>query len=149
MKPIAMRSLWAPAFALCALLGASAAKDDKEKSDAPDPRIGAEVNQICFQRTIDGWRPLRGADNAVLLDAGLNKWYRVELSGGCDGGVFGFAETIAIDSRPGGGCVSRGDVIIAKDGAGFTYRCPIVRIFEWDEDATAPDESEKEAEEGA
>lgn len=110
-------------------------KEDGAEKAGPDPRIGEEVNRICFQRNIKGWRPVKGEDDVVLLERGINNWYRVELLGACDERLFRFAHKIGIDSRPGGGCVTRGDAIIVEDSPGFNRRCTITAMYEWDEDA--------------
>ncbi len=115
-----------------------------EADEAGDPRIGAEVEKICFPRNINGWKEVKGEDNVVLLEESVNDWYRVEVSGACTERVFRFAQVIGIDSRPVGGCVRRGDVIIVQDTGRFTHRCFIKRIYEWDDDAPAPGEEEAE-----
>jgi hypothetical protein len=107
----------------------------------PDSRIGPEVDRICFASTIDGWKEAKGFDDAVLLERGVNEWYLVDLSGACRARDFRFAQTIGIESRPAGGCVSRGDVILVESGGGFMNRCFISKIRKWDDDAPPPDEA--------
>ncbi|MEZ5892880.1 MAG: DUF6491 family protein [Parvularculaceae bacterium] len=129
-----------------AILATPACATKKQEEDAtadPDPRIGEEARQICFQSTISGWRSVKGVDNAVLLERGVNDWYYVELTGACRESLFRSAITIGIDSRPGGGCVSKGDTIIVRDSPGFTQRCFIKKIYKWDEHA-APEQQLKE-----
>lgn len=118
------------------------AGDKPETQSGPDPRIGEEVDSICFQRNINGWRAVKGEDDVVLLERGVNDWYRVELLGACDERLFRFAQKIAIESRPAGGCLRRYDYIIVEDTPGFNRRCSITRMYKWDEDAVAPDETE-------
>lgn len=132
------------AAGVCAAVLASAALADPQKDaqETADPALGEEVDSICFASTISGWRSVKGEDDTVLLERGVNDWYRVELSGGCNESLFRSALTIGIDSRPGGGCVSRGDVIVVKDTPGFTRRCMITRMYKWDEKA-AKEESKK------
>lgn len=119
--------------------GASAGEPAK-----PDPRIGDEVDRICFASTINGFRTIDGADNVVLLEKGVSDLYRVELSGLCTARVLDFAQSVAIDSRPRGGCVTRGDTLIFSGSAFFNdrpidrTRCFITRINNWDEKAAAP-----------
>ncbi len=115
--------------------GAAFAGQDKGENDGPDPRIGEKVDRICFAGSINGWRSLKGEDNAVLLQRSVNDWYKAELVGGCRENLFRSALSIGIDSRPAGGCVTRGDVIIVEDTPGFTRRCTISAIYKWDEDA--------------
>lgn len=137
----------AAGFCAAALTSAAFADPQKEgpQKDAQkpaDPALGEEVDSICFASTINGWRSVKGEDDAVLLEKGVNDWYKVKLSGGCNESLFRSALTIGIDSRPGGGCVSRGDVIVVKDSPGFTRRCMITRMYKWDEKA-AKEESKK------
>jgi len=131
-------------FALAAGLGAAAmsavvSAGEKEKSEkaenAPDPRIGEQVRSICFHDSISGWKSVKGEDNVVLLERNVRDWYRVELSGGCDESLFRHAYKIGIDSRPGGSCVTPGDVIIVEDSPGFPRRCFINKIYKWDDKA--------------
>lgn len=137
------KSLWlGGAAGMCAAALASGAFAQKDAEKSANPALGEEVDRICFASTINGWRSVKGEDDVVLLERGVNDWYRVELTGGCNESLFRSALTIGIDSRPGGGCVSRGDVIIVKDTPGFTRRCMITRMYKWDEKA-AKDESKK------
>ncbi|MEQ1930188.1 MAG: DUF6491 family protein [Parvularculaceae bacterium] len=125
--------------AFIASAGAALAGD--EPAAAPDPRLGPEVNRICFARNIDGWKEIKGDERAVLLGTGVNNWYRVELAGACRYRDFRFASTIGIESRPGGGCVTRGDVILVEGGGRYAHRCFITKINEWDDKAPAPEEA--------
>ena len=117
----------------------SFAKDGAETE--VDYRIGAEVKNICFGRSINGWKTVDRLNNVLLLEKGVNHWYYVELVGGCRYNALRSALTIGIDSHPGGGCISRGDTIIVEDN-GFSLRCAIQNIYEWDEDAQAPEEDD-------
>ena len=132
-----------------AIIGLSAcAMDANSKGDqqneageqTPDPRIGEAVDNICFQSGINGWKPVKGEDDVVLLEYGVRDWYRVELLGPCDESTLNFAQRIAIDSWPGSGCITRGDTIYVEDTSNFNRRCTITKIYKWDEDATAGDE---------
>lgn len=117
------------------------AKDD----DAADPRIGEEVNRICFRPNINGWRTVGGLDDVILLQQGVNDWYYVELLGPCPNRVLRSAIQIGIESLPGPSCITRGDVIIVRDTPGLERRCNVQRMYKWDDDAVAPEEaSEKE-----
>ena len=133
------------AMALAGIVFASSAAiaGDPEDADKPDPRIGKEVNRICFSRTIDSWKAVKGEDNVVLLRKGVRDWYRVELIGLCRANDFRSALTIGIESRPAGGCVTRGDVILVRGPGDFVNRCHISKIYEWDPKATAPEETEE------
>lgn len=100
-----------------------------------DPRIGAEVNSICFPRNINGWKTIDGDDDAIILTEGVNDDYRVEFTGACSQSDFNFAQTIGIENRPGGGCLGRGDILLVEGPGDFVNRCFITQINEWDEDA--------------
>ena len=127
----------------------SALADEPENNTehGVDLRIGEEVNRICFPRNINGWKAVKGEDNVLLLEEGVNDWYRVELIGACDYRVLRRAMAIAIDSRPRGGCITRGDRIIVEDSPGFNRRCAISQINVWDDDAPAPGEEDEETSE--
>lgn len=120
---------------------AFAGKPDAEA--APDPRLGAEVNKICFARDINNWKEIDGVDDAVLLERSVNDWYRVALAGACTARVFRFAQVIGIENRPAGGCLRRGDAIIVDDTGNFTRRCIIKRMNEWNDDLPAPEEADE------
>lgn len=148
-----LKTLTAGVCAGALIAGASAYAGEEPETQTPDPRIGEEVGSICFARTINGWKALKGVDDVVLLEKGVNDWFYVELQGYCPSRIFRSAERIAIESKPSGGCVSRGDVIIVRDFGGFTNRCYITTIREWDEKAqpeengeNSPPESESEGE---
>lgn len=130
------------AIAVTALAGAASAADSGK---APDPRIGEEVKSVCFAQTISGWRAIKGEDHAVLLEKGVNDWYRAELAGSCRESDFRSAITIGIESRPAGGCLTRGDAIIVKAPGDFMQRCIITRLAKWDDDAAPAQEDMKES----
>jgi hypothetical protein len=134
MKKIIAAS--AVAFGLAALGSAGA------QASGPDPRVGAEVNRICFARNINDWREIKGEDRAVLLRASTRRWYKVELAGACFARDFAMATRIALDTRPAGGCVGPGDAIVIDHPGALANRCMITRIFEWNPRATAPETEE-------
>lgn len=127
---------------LAASAGAAANKPSPDPAPAQvDPRIGEEVDRICFARNINGWKEVKGVDNAVLLESGVNDWHYVTLSGACEARVFRFAHAIGIDNRPGGGCVHKGDAIVVEDNASFTRRCFIRKIYKWNDAAPAAEDA--------
>ena len=121
---------------------------ESARASGPDPRVGREVSRICFPRNIDGFKVADGYDRAVLLEEGVNDWYLVQLSGACRSRDFRFANVIALENRPSGGCVTRGDVIIVSDNGTFNNRCFINQINEWDDDAPAPGDEEWNEDDG-
>lgn len=140
-----MACLKSASAALIAAFAVSAAEAGEPAK--PDLRRGEEVGQICFARSIDSWRTVKGVDDAVLLERSVNDWYFVELIGQCDESQLRFAQSVAIISRPSGGCLTPGDTLLFSDSAFFNdrpierNRCTVRRIYKWDEKAPAPDES--------
>ena len=114
-----------------------------ETAEDVDPRIGSEVDRICFRSTINSWRTVDDLDDTVLLQKGVNDWYYVELRGGCSNRILRTALAIGIDGRPSGSCVTRGDVIVVGENRAAKRRCFIQRMYQWDDDAEfAADETE-------
>ncbi|WP_428408309.1 DUF6491 family protein [Hyphococcus sp.] len=137
---MSIKGLLSSITAAALMTTAACASNQAADEAGADPRIGAKVDRICFGSTINGWKDIKGKDNVVLLERGVNEWYYTELSGACRSNTLRSALSIGIDSMPAGGCVSKGDVIIVKDTPGFTHRCFITGIYEWDDDAPAPEE---------
>lgn len=134
----------AAVFGLAAMQSAAFAGEEVEKEGLlSDPRVGEKVDRICFQRSIDGWRTAKGFGRAVLLNRGVNDWYLVKVSGACRANDFAFAHKIGIESRPAGGCVRRGDVILVEGAGRSVNRCFIRSINRWDDDAEAPQEEDE------
>lgn len=121
------------ALAVSACATSNEAVSDYDPSS--DPRVGAEVNRICFPRNINGWSTIDEDDSAIILTEGVNDDFRVEFAGPCNRSDFQFAQTIGIENRPGGGCLTRGDRLLVRGAGDFINRCLITRINEWDEDA--------------
>lgn len=93
-------------------------------------RQGDQVNRICPRSSIDGWKPL--GDDGLLIEAGQNDWYQVELAGTCDPEQA--FNAFATPGIPGSSCLRRGDnVFTGRPRSGG--RCVITAIYEWDEDA--------------
>ena len=140
-------SLLVSAFAF---LTAPAVSADDEPQLSEDPRLGERVNRICFARNINNFSFVREYDDVVLLEKGVKKWFLAELSGACSYSSLRFARAVAIDSRPRGGCVSRGDRLVFSDGLSFddrsaisnVRRCTIGAIYKWDENAERDQEDE-------
>lgn len=141
------KTLLGLAFAGVVFAATSGFADEKADSKKPDPRIGEEVNSICFARTINGWKALKGVDNVVLLDKGVHDWYYVELTGYCPARVFQSAERIAIESRPAGGCLTRGDTIVVHDVGNLANRCFIKKMSKWDDKAHPAEDQENSSSE--
>lgn len=134
-------SIASAGFASVALSGERPAREPKA-----DPRLGDEVDRICFSRNISGFRTIDGEDDAVLLERGVNDWYKTTLAGACNHNRLRFAQSVAIDDHPRGGCITRGDTLVFSNSAfgDFSFpnatRCVIVEIHRWDPKTAAPDE---------
>lgn len=131
-------------LAVLTALCASAAAEGDEKAD---PRQGAEVDRICFGRNINNFKTIDGVDDAILLEKGVNDWYKAKLIGACNWRELKWAQAVAIEQHPAGGCVTPGDYLIFSRSAfgDFSFpnttRCAISDIYEWNEDAAAGDEA--------
>ncbi|MCG8440261.1 MAG: DUF6491 family protein [Caulobacterales bacterium] len=140
MKRLALVSAAAAIVAGCQTI-AQAPEPDPELAALVEARQGEEVDRICFTRSINNWRAL-GRDS-LLLEKGVNDWFKVDVSGTCDP-KFAF-EFIALSPRGGSSCLTRGDRIDtdASPPRGF---CLISRMYRWDETAEVPAPAEAEAE---
>ncbi|MDZ7626955.1 MAG: DUF6491 family protein [Parvularculaceae bacterium] len=140
-KALALFAAFAAAHPLTAFAGEATA----------DPRLGAEVDRLCFARDIRNFRTIDKEDDAVLLERGVNDWYKATLSGACNFNQLRFAQSVAIDERPRGGCITRGDVLVFSDSAFGDFRfpnatrCIIAEIYRWDPQAVAPEADRDEA----
>lgn len=128
-------------IAVLAVVAALAAGATAEET--PDPRLGQQVDSICFGRNINNFRAIDGVDDAILLEKGVNNWYKASLIGACNYSQLKWAQSVAIEQRPAGGCVTRGDYLIFSNSAfgDFSFpnstRCAISEIHEWNPDAAA------------
>ena len=141
--------LAATSLMLTACSSASDGTSDKDKLAATlsDVRVGEEVRQICFNRSIDGFS--KNTRRSVVLSKGINDKFLVTVSGSCP--TLSYAQSIGLDSTS--SCVGRGDILIVSDSAfGLDNgtirpdRCFIRDIYNWNEDAEEADEDDVEAE---
>ena len=135
------------ALLLCtAIMAPQTSASARGDIDAGAP--GEEVRNICFTRSIDGFRTIDGEDDVILLERAINDWYYVELIGPCSYNRLKFAQAIGIKTFPGSGCLSRGDELIFSDsvfGADSELdltRCRVNGIYEW----VVPEEDEDDEE---
>jgi hypothetical protein len=113
----------------CQSSAESVAQREDEIARLVAARQGAEVDRICFTSSINGWSPL--GRNALLLERGVNDWFKVDLTGTCDP-EWAF-NAIAISTRPAGSsCLTRGDRIHTDDRT-IPGTCYVDKIYEWDE----------------
>jgi len=111
-----------------------------------DPRLGEQVDKICFSRNVDRFRD--ASRDTVILERGVSDEYLVSISGVCSN--LRYAQSIGIDASQ--SCVYRNDVLIVSDSA-FTLdepgfgpdRCFIDKIYRWDKDAEMPDNMGEDA----
>ncbi len=122
------------------LVSCSTVELDKPRGIAQfkdDPRLGKQVNAICFKGNVDGFSDAAG--NTIVLREGINRHYRVSLNGFCPN--LEYAQSLAFERQS--GCARRGDYILLSDsvfslddGTGvIPDRCFINEIYEWDRDA--------------
>ena len=124
------------------------AEAEKEKFDytyAEDERRGEEVNRICFNNSISGFR--QATKRSVILERGRRE-FLVTTFARCQD--LDYAISVATKTRI-GSCLTRGDDLIAFDSLSpsrnnLNFPCKIDRIYEWNEEAA---KEETEAEEPA
>lgn len=99
---------------------------------ANDPRLGEQVNKICFAHSIDGFNGLD--ERTVILSDGPRKKYIAETFGPCHD--LDYAWEIALSSHS--SCLRDNDKLIITRGAGvpnsdpITRTCYIKNIYKWD-----------------
>jgi len=139
MKTITLGVLAALALSACA----SGPSEPRVRGIAQfegDPRLGEEVNDVCFAASIDGFS--MNTRDTVLLHEGRDR-FLIEVSPGCRD--LDFAEAIALDTTL--ACLSRGDSIIVSspsDGGFGPQRCMIREIRKWDPKAEKPEATAEE-----
>lgn len=112
-----------------------------EEAPTADPRVGDNVDRICFGRNINNFTAIDGEDDAVLLEKGVNDWYKATLTGACNYRELKWAQAVAIEQHPAGGCITPGDYLIFSQSAFGDFRfpnaprCAISKIYKWDPDA--------------
>lgn len=110
----------------------------------PDPRRGEKVDRICFADSLSGFEVPDGYKNAVVLTRGVRDRYLVKLMGPGLSSLK-FAQAFGVDTRRGGGCLSRGDRLVFADSVFSNDRLnrtsyTITAIYRWDDKAAAPDQ---------
>ncbi|WOH39465.1 DUF6491 family protein [Thalassotalea fonticola] len=111
------------------LVSACVSNSETKEPQQPDPRQGEEVNQICFNRTMDSWSPLEGENKALLVYDSRNDPYKLDLIGTCD--PEWAMMRIATVSRGASNCLSRGDKIITDADMDRHDSCTIMKIYKW------------------
>jgi len=117
--------------ALCAtlLMGCQTSPDTNQKTAKADVRIGEEVNQICFARSINGWETVDKRNNLIVLNQNVNDKYALGLAGICD--PQWAMSRIGTVSRGNSSCLSRGDKIVTDNNMNRNASCTIMKINKW------------------
>ncbi|MEZ5947413.1 MAG: DUF6491 family protein [Hyphomonas sp.] len=113
---------------------------------ADDPRLGEEVNQICFASAIDSFGNTT-RDTLTVREGGDD--YLITVFPGCTN--LDVAQSIALESRM--SCLSTGDHIVVSDSMlpsghdrhdPFAFqRCTVNGIYKWDPKAEKAPASEE------
>jgi hypothetical protein len=138
-----MKKLLTTFLIMVPVLLAACASTPDDSTEIPldsDPRIGEEVNQVCFARNLDSWQNVDNDGRAVILKMNNRETFKATLSGVCepDWATVG----IAVITRPGSNCISRGDRL-KTDGdtaRGYGSACTISHIYKWNPDAVSQPE---------
>lgn len=141
-------------LAACATSGSGETGPKGVERFAGDPRLGEEVERICFASNIDSFSDT--TRDTVTVREGRNH-YLIEVYNSC----FALDDTLTIALDSTGGCLSRGDHLIVSDsilgpgprggGPFSTQRCTVKSIYKWDPkakdeaDEKAPEEDSAEA----
>ncbi|OUS23227.1 hypothetical protein A9Q98_15875 [Thalassotalea sp. 42_200_T64] len=128
-------------FFAVALLSACAATDNPKQEKAPDIRLGEEVNQICFNRNMDGWRPLEDDNKALIVFDRRRQAYKLDLIGTCD--PQWAMLRIATISRGNSSCLSRGDKVITDADMSRHDSCTIMKIHKWHPEKLQDEDSQE------
>lgn len=132
--------LFAAAMALTLVACTTASENDEVRGIAKyegDPRLGEEVDKICFTRNIDGFT---GATKDTIILESVNKEYIVEVERNC----YNLRNAMGVTLDTGLSCLSKFDHIVVYDtlvggpaaGPG-PDRCAIKSINKWDGKAKA------------
>lgn len=124
-----------------ALFACSTPKDNAPRYtefSEQDPRIGEEVNRVCRAGGINGFGET--TRNTVVVSTGVKKQHLLKVAGGCFN--LDNAQSISFNQR--GGCLTRGDSLLAFEntfGASQTdprpIKCIITNIYDYDMDAVS------------
>jgi hypothetical protein len=115
------------------LAGCATSREDGAKIPLDsDPRVGEEVQQVCFVRNLDSWQNVDNDRRAVILKMNNRETFKLKLSGSCEPDLA--MSRLAVKTRPGSSCFSRGDRV-KTDGdlsRGYGSGCTIMSIHKWD-----------------
>lgn len=111
------------------LMGCQTSPETPKKDVKPDIRIGEEVNQICFARSINGWETVDKRNDVIVLNKNVKDKYILSIAGICD--PQWAMSRIGTVSRGNSSCLSRGDKIITDNNMNQNASCTIMKINEW------------------
>ena len=108
---------------------------------ADDPRLGEQVDRICFASSIDSFGETT-RDTIVLREG--KDYYLVEVFGGCQ--TMDHAQSVGFDTFS--GCLTKGDHLIVSESISPSHRtsafdidkCLVNAMYEWDPDAEATED---------
>ena len=134
------RSTFIAALSAAAILGACAtgrmSTEERFAKFADDPRLGEQVDKICFSGSIDGFRD--NTRDSVILTRGVRDDYLVFVDG-CPA----MSRALSLRTESIGSCLRKRDWIITSDnGFGMTgndqigtNQCQIESIYKWNKKA--------------
>ncbi|GGC95423.1 DUF6491 family protein [Aquisalinus flavus] len=132
--PVFKISFLAAGIAALPLLGACSSapsETQQERTAMVEARKGEQVNNVCFAGQIDSFSTIN--DRAVVVRTGVRDRYLLETAS-----CFGLGNALSLQIENRGGCLTRGDYIVAydsafgNDGTGLKpSRCLITSIHEW------------------
>jgi hypothetical protein len=105
-----------------------------------DPRIGEEVQQVCFVHNLISWQDVGNDRKAVILRVNNGESFKLKLSDDCNPN-FGNLPLAVITHR-GSNCFSRGDRVKAVGymSRGQGFGCIVTSIHKWDAKAVSKTE---------
>lgn len=119
-----MRSRITGVFAAAAVTVVASCQTNERPNEVARGTLGESVNSICFTRQINDWQPL--GDRALILQHGLDDYYRVELIGTCD--VRDAFLNLQVETRA-GSCLNTGDEVRFNNRPGEV--CSVGDMHRW------------------
>jgi len=141
LKFTLIAALTVPLLIGCATASSSNQEPKGAAAFVDDPRLGEQVNKICFTQSINGFSG--ATKDTVILSKSVNDDYLVEVTGGCYN--LRSAGSIGLDTNL--SCLSKFDNLVVsesafslKDSTGIgPQRCAIKAIYKWNKDAAKAD----------
>lgn len=146
---LARAALGTTALLILAACASSEEKAPTYASPQDDPRVGEEVNRVCFTRSISGFSEWNRGEGLILRTQRQERFLATFI-----GPCFPADSALRIGfPNQFGGCLSRGDDLIVssrifpsrRDTAFDTDRCRINKIYAYD----GPPDAEEQRNDGA